>query len=242
MNLDLDKIKAFASARAECTVDAGAKFVKIEPADSVKSNWEVVGQGSGVFSNGKPMRMAEAVKITGNNSRVYVMHGAQVYGHIEIKGDNSTVYIGARTRLRGLRVVITGDNASVTFGQEATTEHAVFFAFHSGANIVVGDDCMFSSGVVLRTNDHHAIFDRNTKELLSTPDDIVVGAHAWIGNGARITKGVTIGRGGVIGQMSVVTKDTEPHCVYAGVPAKKVRENIAWSRNAEWGSIPEQFR
>lgn len=39
-----------------------------------------------------------------------------------------------------------------------------------------------------------------------------------------ILKGVTIGKGAVVGAASVVTKDVEPFTVVAGVPAKKVRD------------------
>lgn len=48
----------------------------------------------------------------------------------------------------------------------------------------------------------------------------------WIGAGAIILSGVTIGECSVIGVGAVVTKDVEPYTVVAGVPAKKIKQII----------------
>jgi len=50
-----------------------------------------------------------------------------------------------------------------------------------------------------------------------------VGNDVWIGHGAIITAGVTVGDGAVIGANAVVTKDVEPYAIVAGVPAKLIR-------------------
>jgi acetyltransferase-like isoleucine patch superfamily enzyme len=46
----------------------------------------------------------------------------------------------------------------------------------------------------------------------------------WIGSGAIVTDGVTIGRGAVIAAGAVVTRDVPEHTVAAGAPARPVRE------------------
>ncbi len=46
---------------------------------------------------------------------------------------------------------------------------------------------------------------------------------AWIGHGAVICPGVTIGRNAVVGANSVVREDVPDHCVAAGVPARIIR-------------------
>lgn len=50
-----------------------------------------------------------------------------------------------------------------------------------------------------------------------------VGNDSWIGHGAVIMKGVTIGNGAIIGAKSVVTKDVPPYAVVAGSPGKLVK-------------------
>lgn len=49
---------------------------------------------------------------------------------------------------------------------------------------------------------------------------VTVGHDTWIGHGAIIMKGVTIGDGAVIASHSVVTKDVPPYAIVGGVPAK----------------------
>lgn len=50
-----------------------------------------------------------------------------------------------------------------------------------------------------------------------------IGNDVWLGHGAVITAGVTVGDGAVIGAHAVVTKDVEPYAIVGGVPAKLIR-------------------
>ncbi len=58
---------------------------------------------------------------------------------------------------------------------------------------------------------------------------IEIGEDVWIGANVLIRQGVRIGRGSVIGANSVVTKDIEPYAVYAGAPAKKIKNRLDYS-------------
>lgn len=55
-------------------------------------------------------------------------------------------------------------------------------------------------------------------------DPVTIGDGAWLGARVVVNPGVTIGEGCVIASGAVVTRDTEPHCLYGGVPAVKIRE------------------
>lgn len=57
-------------------------------------------------------------------------------------------------------------------------------------------------------------------------EDITIGADVWIGANATIISGVSIGTGAVIGAGSVVTKDVPPYEIWAGNPAKKIRDRF----------------
>ena len=52
-----------------------------------------------------------------------------------------------------------------------------------------------------------------------------LGKRVWIGSGAIVLPGVTIGDNSVIGAGSVVTKDVPENCVYGGNPAKLIKKN-----------------
>ena len=53
---------------------------------------------------------------------------------------------------------------------------------------------------------------------------IHVGHHCWIGTGAIVLQGVTIGDGAVVAAGAVVTKNIPPYEVWGGVPAKFIRK------------------
>lgn len=88
----------------------------------------------------------------------------------------------------------------------------------------IGSDVSISHGVSI-VSFNHTWADENTpiKYNPSEPGAIVIGNDVWVGCGARILAGVTIGERSVIAAGAVVTKDCEPNGVYAGVPAHLVK-------------------
>ena len=85
----------------------------------------------------------------------------------------------------------------------------------------IGDNFQAGPGVQLLTPEHplDAVARRGTE----TARPIVIGDDVWIGGGAIVLAGVTIGHRSVIGAGSVVTKDVPPDVVVVGNPAKIVR-------------------
>lgn len=57
--------------------------------------------------------------------------------------------------------------------------------------------------------------------------DIVIGNDVWIGYGAVILSGVTIGDGAIIGTNALVTKDIPPYTIAGGIPAKPIRKRFS---------------
>lgn len=95
------------------------------------------------------------------------------------------------------------------------------------AKIVIGENCLISYDFFARTDVHNY----KEKDVLIqqqgvTEKDIIIGNDVWIGHGAKIMAGVTVGDGCVIAAGAVVTHDTEPYCLYAGVPAVKKDKRI----------------
>ena len=52
---------------------------------------------------------------------------------------------------------------------------------------------------------------------------ITIEDDVWIGYGAKILAGVTVGKGAVIGAGAVVTKNVAPYAVVGGIPAKEIK-------------------
>lgn len=60
-------------------------------------------------------------------------------------------------------------------------------------------------------------------EKYSSIDPITVEDDAWIGAGATILAGVTVGECSIVGASAVVTKDVPPYTIVGGVPAEKIK-------------------
>lgn len=71
-----------------------------------------------------------------------------------------------------------------------------------------------------------SIFYTNEYEQL-TVEDCKIGNDVWIGAGAIILRGVTIGDGAIIGANAVVTKDIPEFSIAVGIPAKVIRKRVS---------------
>lgn len=91
------------------------------------------------------------------------------------------------------------------------------------SNIFVGNNVMFGPNVILATAGH-PILPELRELAYQFNADIHIGNNVWIGGGAIVLPGVTIGDNSVIGAGSVVTKDIPPNVVAVGNPCKILRE------------------
>lgn len=96
-------------------------------------------------------------------------------------------------------------------------------------SFTVGNGCMFSNNIIIRTSDAHTIYDLQTNERLNPAKDIIIGNHVWIAPNSRIMKGAVIEDGVVVGSNTMVTKHIPSNVLVVGMPARIVKENIGWS-------------
>ncbi|MBQ8973312.1 MAG: sugar O-acetyltransferase [Clostridia bacterium] len=90
-------------------------------------------------------------------------------------------------------------------------------------NITIGKGCLFGTNVTLCTTGHPIDPEKRAEgSMYSFP--IAIGDGAWIGAGAIVLPGVTIGRYAVIGAGSVVNKDIPDYTVAVGNPCKPLRK------------------
>ncbi|MGC2999685.1 sugar O-acetyltransferase [Streptomyces sp. G35A] len=110
------------------------------------------------------------------------------------------------------RHVHLGDDVYVNFGLTLVDDVEVF----------VGDRVMFAPHVTISTTGHpvHPELRRDGSQF-SAP--VRIEDDVWIGAGAVLLPGVTVGRGSVVGAGSVVTADVPPMTVVAGTPARVLR-------------------
>lgn len=84
--------------------------------------------------------------------------------------------------------------------------------------LTIGDNVSISLNVMILTASHNV--NDPSFEVENWP--VTIEDHVWIGAGATVLPGVTLGRGAVVAAGAVVTRDAPPMAIVAGVPARLV--------------------
>ena len=95
----------------------------------------------------------------------------------------------------------------------------------SKKNIFIGDRTMIAPNTIIMDYDGHVSWpleERWTNQGISK--EIIIENDVWIGLNCVILKGVTIKSGSIIGPGSVVINNVESNSLYAGNPAKKIKD------------------
>ncbi|HYQ73038.1 MAG TPA: putative colanic acid biosynthesis acetyltransferase [Gammaproteobacteria bacterium] len=69
-----------------------------------------------------------------------------------------------------------------------------------------------------------ATHDYNDPEFPMIHDEIRIEGYAWVCARATVQMGITVGEGAVLGLGAIATRNLDPWGIYAGIPARKVRE------------------
>lgn len=105
--------------------------------------------------------------------------------------------------------------------------------FNIRERLIVGDDCLIASGCTFVDADHGRAreLEMNLQDIETAP--IVLGRNVWIGAQCVILKGVTIGDNAVIGAGSVVKKSVAAGEIWAGVPARRLKQQPLKNSDSE---------
>ncbi len=156
----------------------------------------------------------------------FLLHRSELAEGVQI-GRGSTAYMGT--------MFDVGPRGQVIIGQYALIHGAWFIC---DARIEIGDYGLISWNVVFMDS-YGAAFDpaERRRQLQRLPacehrwmprsapaQPIRVGRNVWIGFGACVLPGVTIGDGSIVGARSVVAQDVPPFTVVAGNPARIIRQ------------------
>jgi acetyltransferase-like isoleucine patch superfamily enzyme len=133
----------------------------------------------------------------------------------KIRCHEGTVEIGAKT----------------VMGQECTIS--------AYQRVRIGNECVIADRAMFIDFDHGIVeVERPIRVQGIYKRDVEVGNNVWIGYGACVLRGVSIGDNSVIGTNSVVTKDVPANAVVGGIPARIIRmreapRELRWERPVE---------
>jgi acetyltransferase-like isoleucine patch superfamily enzyme len=116
--------------------------------------------------------------------------------------------------------------AKTVIGQECTIS--------AYQHVSIGRECIIADRVMMIDFDHGvAEVERPIREQGIYKRDVTVGHNVWMGYGACVLRGVTIGDNCVVGTSAVVTSDVPANAVVGGIPAKLIRKREA-PRTFRW--------
>jgi len=189
----------------------------------------IEGENNKIANNGTFVNVD--LSIVGNNNFIEIKEGAVLSNVlIVIKGNGHKLIVEENCQIKGGAICFEDNNCVINVGKKTTIESAEIAVTEPNKKIIIGEDCMFSYSIELRTGDSHSIIDNISGKRINEAQDIIIGNHVWIGAHSIILKGVSIGNNSIIGTGSVVTKSIGDNSIAVGVPAKIVKNDINWKR------------
>ena len=140
------------------------------------------------------------------------------------------VWIGDGTKIRCHEGVVE-IGAKTVLGQECTIS--------AYKRVRIGEQCVIADRAMFIDFDHGVVeVERPIRVQGIYTRDVEVGSNVWIGYGACILRGVSVGDNSIVGTNSVVTKDVPANAVVAGIPARIIRmrdapERLRWADPVE---------
>ena len=228
------------------------KYINISPK---KLKIEIIGMGNELILH-YPLKLRKnKINIKNDFNQIAINENSSLSRvHINIEDNFNKISINEKCCLVNMVVFIDGDsnelllkktcdikdtifyltfhdkNKFISIGENVCINSGEFLALSENTKILIGDNCMLSTGIIFRTDDSHVIFDKNNKyNVVNIPGDVIIKEHVWICADVCIGKNVTIGANNILAFSSIVTKSfPEENVIIAGSPAKIVKRDISW--------------
>lgn len=146
----------------------------------------------------------------------------------------SNLQIGDHCFIDG--VISIGEKGSLVIGHHCSFKPSDWISVKE--KVVIGSHVFASELVFISDNDNHPVSPRERKDMTESPNNtakwkidredvksapVIIEDCVWLGRGCMILKGVTIGRGSIVGAGAIVTKSVPPFSIVAGNPARVVK-------------------
>ena len=106
--------------------------------------------------------------IIGNNNTIKIGHDVICNNiPIRIHGDNHYIEILDSVKLFGGDILCEGNGNRIIIGAGTSIQSAHINAQENDVHITLGEKCMLSEGIIIRTSDSHSIYDDSSKERIN---------------------------------------------------------------------------
>jgi acetyltransferase-like isoleucine patch superfamily enzyme len=150
--------------------------------------------------------------------------------HINSDLVRCNIIIGPNTEIDDLAIQCGPGAAGVVIASGTTIPNGNFLLQERDGYVLIGDDCMFSTGVSARTTDSHGIYDTVSRQRVNQGRPIIVHRHVWVGREVTLGKGSEIGPNAIIGQGAFTSGLLKGGHIHVGQPARPLQGNRTWDR------------
>lgn len=192
-----------------------------------------------IYVNFRYLRFKDAIKIPIlvnwggkiNLSKGRIKLNTPIHTGLIVIGTGSKIHIkglivfNGKARIGERSGIFVGPNGTLTFGKNIWLTSEV--KINCFTSITFGDDCLVAWNVEILDTDFHKIMISG--KIINKDKSITIGDRVWIGSGTRILKNTEIANDNIIGASSLLNKSySQSFCIYAGNPAKIVKEGVTW--------------
>lgn len=131
------------------------------------------------------------------------------------------IFVGDEVVLKaGAQICSCNDQSTVKIGNRTTIGFYTFI--YASEAIEIGNDCLIAPFVYIVDSDHSIEKEKRINLQPNLSMKVIIEDDVWIATGAKILKGVTVGKGSVIAAGAVVKEDVSPYSIVGGIPAKVI--------------------
>jgi len=183
-----------------------------------------------------------------------IAHGAQIAPDAWVSGSVISAGCQVATGCKIYRATLSGQ---VTVARYTSLWGPSIFVSGGGQGVEIGSFCSIAHHVSVQEQFHNPqrtttyFIERNLLDQPEPPEALIskgpvrIGHDVWIGAGAQVLSGVTIGDGAIVAAGAIVTRDVAPYAVVAGNPARLIRyrfgpDRIAQLLDVQWWHWSEE--
>ncbi len=162
--------------------------------------------------------------IVDTNCSLKIGDNVEFKRNVEIRAHgNSRIIIEDNVKIdRGVRI-LAANNSTIRIGEN--TRIGLYTVLNGGDSITIGKKSLISGFVYIQTSNHgFSNKEISVQEQGYTHAPIIIEKDSWLAAHVVIMPGITLSEGTIVGSNAVVTKDTKPYQIVAGIPAKPIKE------------------
>lgn len=195
----------------------------------LKGNRCHLGRGNLLATKGVFMEKT-SFDVKGTGNKICIKNGLTRLQNCRfvIRGDNNIIEVDSGCKLRDASLFIEDSNGCIVIGKDTIIAGNTHLAVIEGKTITIGERCLFSSNVTLRTGDSHSILNKEGKRI-NPSKDIIIGNHVWVGNTVIILKGTKVNDNCVVATGSILTgKECPANSIIGGVGGNVLKSEVDW--------------